>query len=197
MFSPQWICHSFTHTIPLPHLSQTGSFCRFPVGGACLTVGAFTVLVTMGRVPVNAAERHWSTRRQCRWLRRWQEASALCSCWAANFSYSRKTIWSMRGRLPQLLLAVILLPHTASPRSHLYWRAFTAIFITNTHILLWGKNDGEDKNLRWSGSGYTRQSWMETKVVDKPVRCVLVLLCYNLPEIQTVIGSVTVSRTVT
>lgn len=43
----------FTHTIPFPHLSQMGSFCRFPVGGACLIVGAFTVLVPIGRVPVH------------------------------------------------------------------------------------------------------------------------------------------------
>lgn len=43
----------FTHTIPFPHLSQTGSFCRFPVGGAGLVVGAFTVRVTMGRVPAH------------------------------------------------------------------------------------------------------------------------------------------------
>lgn len=40
-----------THTIPLPHLSHTGSFCRFPVGAAGLVVGALTVLVNSGRVP--------------------------------------------------------------------------------------------------------------------------------------------------
>lgn len=44
-------CSIFTHTIPFPHLSQTGSFCRFPVGVVGLVVGAFTVRVTMGRVP--------------------------------------------------------------------------------------------------------------------------------------------------
>lgn len=34
-----------------------GSFCRFPVGGAGLVVGAFTVLVTMGRVPARTEEK--------------------------------------------------------------------------------------------------------------------------------------------
>lgn len=53
----QMICTIFTHTIPFPHLSQTGSFCRFPVGGAGLVVGAFTVLVTMGRVPAHMGEK--------------------------------------------------------------------------------------------------------------------------------------------
>lgn len=45
------ICSLCTHTMPFPHLSQTGSFCRFPEGAAGLVMGAFTVRVTMGRVP--------------------------------------------------------------------------------------------------------------------------------------------------
>lgn len=64
----------FTYTIPLPHLSQTGNFCRFPVGGVGLIVGAFTVLVTIGREPVHTEERPFNKTTQkkpctCKWLK--------------------------------------------------------------------------------------------------------------------------------
>lgn len=65
----RWYCSICTYTIPFPHLSQTGSFCRFPVGGVCLTVGAFTVLVTIGWVPVHMEERPPTKQLcTCSWL---------------------------------------------------------------------------------------------------------------------------------
>ena len=42
---------SSTHTMPFPHLSHRGSFCTLEAAAGLFVTGAFTLLVTIGRVP--------------------------------------------------------------------------------------------------------------------------------------------------
>lgn len=50
-----------THTMPVPHLSQRGSFWSEDVAAWGFVAGAFTLLVTMGLVPVRGIKRLRST----------------------------------------------------------------------------------------------------------------------------------------
>lgn len=43
---------SLTYTMPLPHLSHIGNLCKLPEGADGLLMGAWTFLITNGRVPV-------------------------------------------------------------------------------------------------------------------------------------------------
>lgn len=73
-----------THTMPVPHLSQRGSFCSEEVVAWGFVTGAFTLLVTMGLVPVRKIEEKpsdplWEREMlphinssECRRLREWQ-----------------------------------------------------------------------------------------------------------------------------